>query len=124
MVPKYYTKEDDALVQDWSDETVWVSPPWMYKEMLQWLKKCQSESRQNGATVVGIFPIQDFEPWWDKYAMTADEIRYIDGSLNFKPMWNEEDYDGGFSVQPHCLIIWYGEWDDEGRAIESKYPNK
>ncbi len=125
LTKRYYTVEDNALVQNWKDEVVWVSPPWKYDEMMEWLAKCQHESRQNDAIVVGIYPIQVQSPWWDLYAKTADQIRYIDGSLKFVPMWDTTTYPyEPVGVQPHCLLVWYGKID--GRRTlgkESTYPN-
>lgn len=125
MTKKYYTVEDNALVQDWSGEVVWVSPPWKYDEMMEWLVKCAREARVNNVTIVGIYPVQEWEWWWDEFAKTADEIRYIEGGLKFVPMWDTSDYPyEDVGVQPHCLLVWHGK--EDGRRTpgkESTYPN-
>lgn len=42
---KYYTPEDDGLLQPWSG-VVWCNPP--YSECAEWAKKCYEESRGGG----------------------------------------------------------------------------
>lgn len=41
---KYYTNEDDGLLQDWQGEIVFCNPP--YGQVLKdWVKKCYEESK-------------------------------------------------------------------------------
>lgn len=35
---KFFTEADDGLAQDWSDETVWLNPPYG-KTIGSWMKK-------------------------------------------------------------------------------------
>ena len=35
---KFYTIEDDGLIKDWSNETVFVNPPYG-RELYKWVKK-------------------------------------------------------------------------------------
>lgn len=42
---RYYTPEDDGLLQPWSG-VVWCNPP--YSECAEWAKKCYEESRGGG----------------------------------------------------------------------------
>ena len=37
---KYYTKEVNGLLQDWSGETVFCNPPYGRKVTGEWVKKC------------------------------------------------------------------------------------
>lgn len=77
---KYYTIEDDGLRQDWSNEVVFMNPP--YTEVAEWMMKAVIE-RANGATIVCLVYAKTDTIWWHDYAMKADEIRYIKGRLKF-----------------------------------------
>lgn len=42
---KYYTKEQDGLLQDWSGETVFMNPP--YKGITPWIRKAFNTHTHN-----------------------------------------------------------------------------
>lgn len=76
---KYFTIDDDGLAQDWSDDVVFMNPP--YGRVIgDWVKKA-SESE---TTVVCLVPARTDTKWWHDYVIdTADEIRFIKGRLKF-----------------------------------------
>lgn len=78
---KYYTKEDDGLAKDWSNEIVFVNPPYG-REIKDWAKKAYEES-EKGSTVVCLVPSRTDTRYWHNYFMQADEIRFIKGRLKF-----------------------------------------
>lgn len=118
MCNSFYTEEDDALNQDWAG-VVWCSPPWHTVVLKNWVEKGYKESKKLNSTVVMLLPIQHYETWWFKYALKAKEIRYINGCLEFIPF--EEKHDGGFAVEPHCLVIF--EPHGENTKV-SEYPSR
>jgi phage N-6-adenine-methyltransferase len=76
---RYFTKEQDGLLQEWTG-TVWCNPP--YGRVLKdWLRK-SVESWKAGATVVLLVPARTDTGWWHDYA-TQGEIRFIRGRLKF-----------------------------------------
>ncbi len=77
---RYFTKEVDGLSQDWSDEVVFMNPPYG-KEIGNWMKKAY-ESAQQGATIVCLIPARTDTQWWHRYAMKG-EIRLLKGRLKF-----------------------------------------
>ena len=78
---KYYTKEEDALKQEWGG-VIWMNPPYG-RQIGSWVKKARDAATQGKATVVCLLPARTDTAWWHDYAMKADEIRFIRGRLKF-----------------------------------------
>ena len=76
---RYYTPEDDGLIQPWNG-VVWCNPP--YSECAEWAKKCYEES-QSGSTVVFLVPSRTDTKWFHQYIYPYAEIRFIKGRLKF-----------------------------------------
>lgn len=74
---KYYTEKDDGLAQDWSDETVFLNPPYG-KVLNDWMKKAY----ESNTTVVCLVPAATDTAWWHDYALKG-EIRYLRGRPRF-----------------------------------------
>lgn len=49
---KYFTKEQNGLIQDWTDETVFCNPPYG-REIAAWCKKCYEHSIRGGGGDAG-----------------------------------------------------------------------
>lgn len=79
--PKYYTKEEDALKQEWGG-VIWMNPPYG-RQIGNWVKKAKEAARQEKATVVCLLPARTDTAWWHDYVMKANEIRLIRGRLKF-----------------------------------------
>lgn len=78
---KYFTAKEDGLAQDWSQETVFMNPP--YGRVIgDWIRKAHEESRK-GATVVCLIPSRTDTRYWHDYVMKASEIRLVKGRLKF-----------------------------------------
>ena len=79
---KYYTIEDDGLVQDWSDDVVFMNPP--YGRVIgDWVRKAYKESLK-GAIVVCLIPARTDTKYWHKYIFPyAYKIDFIKGRLKF-----------------------------------------
>lgn len=76
---RYYTKEDNALIQKW-EGICWMNPPYG-REIGKWVQKAY-ESSLDGATVVCLLPSRTDTKWWHEYCMKG-EIRFIKGRLKF-----------------------------------------
>lgn len=76
---QFFTKEDDALKQNWSG-VVWCNPPYM--QIIKWVYKAWLESWL-GATVVMLLPAGTDTKWF-RFAMEkASEIHFISQRLKF-----------------------------------------
>ena len=79
---KYYTQEDDGLKQDWSNDTVFVNPPYG-RDIKHWVKKSYEESLL-GATVVLLIPARTDTSYWHDYIFDKAEIRFMRGRIKFE----------------------------------------
>lgn len=80
---KYYTIEDDGLIQSWKGKTVWVNPPYG-RYVSAWIEKAITESQQCGATVAMLLPARSDTRWFHSLvALHASEVRFISGRLRF-----------------------------------------
>jgi site-specific DNA-methyltransferase (adenine-specific) len=78
---RYWSKEDDALAKDWTDEVVFLNPPYGKGITTKWICKAYLESKK-GATVVIVVPVRADAKWWHDYAMKG-EVRLFRNRLNF-----------------------------------------
>ncbi len=76
---RFFTKEQDGLVQEWTG-VCWMNPPYG-RTIGQWMRKAY-ESSLSGATVVCLVPARTDTYWWHDYAMKG-EIEFIKGRLKF-----------------------------------------
>lgn len=79
---KYFTIEDDGLSKDWSNDVVFMNPPYG-REIKKRIKKAYEESL-NGATVVCLIPARTDTMYWHDFIFDkADDIRFLKGRLKF-----------------------------------------
>ncbi|EOX4941903.1 DNA N-6-adenine-methyltransferase [Vibrio alginolyticus] len=76
---KYFTEDDNALVQDWSGHIVFCNPP--YSKLKAFAKKAYEESLK-GVTVVMLVPARTDTKACHDY-LSNGEIRFIKGRLKF-----------------------------------------
>lgn len=90
-VSKYYTKEQDGLSLNWTNEIVWMNLPYG-RGIEKWMKKAYEES-ELGSTIVTLIPDRCNPPWWHNYVLKSEEICYIlkkvpfIGSIVGVPFW-------------------------------------
>lgn len=53
---KYFSRNDNGLLQDWGGHTVFVNPPYGAKSTSDWIRKCSDESHKPNTTVVMLIP--------------------------------------------------------------------
>lgn len=78
---RYFTEEDNGLLQSWDDEIVFCNPPYG-RTLGLWVKKA-SEAR--GGTVVLLIPARTDTTYFHKYVYKKRgvTIRFIKGRLKF-----------------------------------------
>jgi len=79
---KFYTKEDDGLVQSWRGEIVFCNPPYG-SAIKHWVKKCYDESQESNTIVVMLIPARTDTIYFHEYIYHKAEIRFIKGRLKF-----------------------------------------
>ena len=78
----YYTKEDNGLIQDWSNEVVFMNPPYGRKTGL-WVEKAYRESLK-GAIVVCLISARTDTKYWHNYIFKyAKKILFMKGRVRF-----------------------------------------
>lgn len=95
----YFTADDNALVQDWGNNVVWLNPPYGNKtgSLQEWVKKSHDASIK-GATVVMLIPARTNTNWFHDICLAKGEVRFVRGRPKF----------GGAThglPQPLCYII-------------------
>jgi site-specific DNA-methyltransferase (adenine-specific) len=78
--PKYFTRAQDGLKQDWGGEVIWCNPPYG-REIGGWIKKC---AEHRGVAVM-LIPARTDTRWWHDF---IDEnpnasVHFIKGRLKF-----------------------------------------
>jgi len=81
---KYFTKEDDGLIQCWRGETVFCNPPYG-REICNWVKRCYMHSVVDCGIAVMLIPARTDTKWFHEYVYNKPnvEIRFIKGRLKF-----------------------------------------
>lgn len=60
QLPRYWTREQDGLTQDWSGERVWCNPP--YSNIRPWVEK--AAKREAEITVMLLPANRTEQAWW------------------------------------------------------------
>ncbi len=79
---KFYTPLDNGLIQDWSNDIVFMNPPYSRGNIDRWVKKAYEESLK-GSLVVALIPVSSSAKWWHKYIVNKANIIYIQGRVKF-----------------------------------------
>lgn len=99
---KFYTSEQDGLKQDWSNEVVYVNPPYG-REVPKWLGKGIQECN-NDTTSVYLIPARTNTHWFhDLVIEQAHELRFIRGRPKFGDMKHGLPF-------PLVIVVYYP-WD-------------
>lgn len=97
---KYFTIEDDGLSKDWSNDVVFMNPPYG-REIKKWIKKAYEESL-NGATVVCLIPARTDTTYWHDFIFDkAYDIRFLRGRLKFGNSKNSAPF-------PSAIVVYQG----------------
>lgn len=96
---RYYTPNDDGLLQPW-DKVNWCNPPYGNR-INDWLEKARRE-KLNGCTTVVLIPARTDTRWFHNHVLgVADEIRFIKGRLKFGGSKSNAPF-------PSMLIVYRG----------------
>lgn len=79
---KYYTPNDDGLLQDWAGESVFCNPPYG-RQIGAWVRKCREESWKPNTKVVMLIPARTDTLWFHTHIYNKAEVRFIKGRLKF-----------------------------------------
>ncbi len=78
---KFYTAEDNGLIQDWNKERVFCNPPYGRKIHL-WVEKCYKESKKR-TLIVMLIPSRTDTKYFHDFIYGKAELRFVKGRLKF-----------------------------------------
>lgn len=97
---KYYTIEDDGLSKDWSNDIVFMNPPYG-REIGKWMDKASNSN----TTVVCLVPARTDTRWWHTFVKgVADKVVFIQGRLKFGNSKNSAPF-------PSAIIVYENDID-------------
>lgn len=79
---KFYTVDDNGLSKSWTDEVVFVNPP--YSKVAPWIKKCYDEYDTCGATSVMLIAARPETKAWFNYIRHAPLIEFVMPRVKFE----------------------------------------
>ena len=79
---RYFTPEQDGLLQDWGGSVVFCNPPYGRK-IGRWCQKCYEESLKPDTVVVMLVHARTDTKWFHDWVYGKSEIRFIRGRLKF-----------------------------------------
>jgi len=92
---KFFSKEENALVQNWEKHICWMNPP--FNELKLWVKKAFEEGQKENTMVVCLLPARTNTTWFHDYCLKG-EVRFIKG----RPKFNEGKHG---LPQPLAIVI-------------------
>ncbi len=78
---KFFSREDDGLMQNWGGNVCFMNPPYG-KQIYNWVEKAFLESKKENTIVVALIPARTDTRWWHSFCINQ-EIRFIKGRLKF-----------------------------------------
>ena len=111
---RHFTPEEDGLAQPWTDERVFMNPPYG-REIKPWMEKAYRECRDNGALVVAFVPARVDTEWWHQYAAKATEVRFPKGRVKFAGADNSAPF-------PVAVVVFRPRVNDPNTSITGDSP--
>ena len=99
LLPRYYTKEDDALSKNWYGEKVWCNPPYG-REQIPFIRKAFERRARLSCLLI---PARTDTKIWHECILhdNADEIIFLKGRVKF--------VGGQYAAPfPSAIVLYYG----------------
>lgn len=80
--PKFYTKKEDGLQQDWGGERVYINPPYG-RQIVKWIEKAEAEAKKPDTLCVLLLPARTDTAWFHDHIAKNAKIYFIRGRLRF-----------------------------------------
>lgn len=110
LCDKFYTPTENGLIHSWSNEIVFMNPPYSRGNIDLWVEKAYNESEN--AIVVALIPVSTSAKWWHKWVIGKCHLVYVQGRVKFE---------GASSTAPFSsALAIYGEKRDRFFNIEKK----
>ena len=98
---KFYTKEQNGLIQKWARRN-WMNPPYG-KQIGLWIAVAHAEALK-GKLTIALLPARTDTRWFHDYIYKQYEIRFIKGRLKFGDSKNPAPFPSMIVIfKPHAL---------------------
>ncbi|NIQ10468.1 MAG: adenine methyltransferase [candidate division Zixibacteria bacterium] len=128
---RYFTVDDNGLLQSWAGEICWMNPP--YSNISNFMFYAHEQAYRNGATVVCLVPARVDTRWWWNYCTPAESIRFLKGRLKFVGADSSAPFPSAIVTldkdstpltktvvrNPHRTIWW--NWKKEYQILEAQH---
>lgn len=102
---RYYTKEENGLLQGWNGERVFCNPPYG-REIGKWIEKAFKEVYTDRCQLcVMLLPARTDTKWFHRWIYHKAEIRFVPGRIKFGGSKNSAPF-------PSMVVVFRGLWDD------------
>lgn len=102
---RFYTPDDNGLVQPWDGDAIWCNPPYG-RRVGKWVAKAE-EVWRNGKTVVMLLFSRTDTKWFHDHIYGKAEIRFIKGRLRFGGSQLNAPY-------PSMVVVFRGKEEQDG----------
>lgn len=83
-LPHYWTKDKDALTQDWSKDRVFCNPPYG-REISHWVKKAYDAALAGCECTALLIPARTDTTYWHQYVLPRENpILFLKGRIKFE----------------------------------------
>lgn len=96
---KFFTKQQNGLLQDWSGYRVFCNPP--YSEISKWVEKSYREGVKDNTLVVLLIPVRTDTKYFHDFILNRSEIRFVKGRIKFVGGENSAPF-------PSMIVIFRG----------------
>ncbi len=97
---RYFTKEENGLVQSWGGCRVFCNPPYG-RDIGKWVEKAYHEGHKENTLVVLLIPARTDTRYFHDYILHRAEIRFVAGRLKFGNAHNSAPF-------PSMIVIFRG----------------
>lgn len=94
---KYFTVQDNGLIQSWGGYSVFINPPYG-RGLYDWCMKAYLE-RNRAKVIVALLPARTDTRWFHEFCYGKAEIRFLKGRLHFDECKNAATF-------PSMIVIW------------------
>jgi site-specific DNA-methyltransferase (adenine-specific) len=107
---KYYIKEDNGLLQDWSGEIVFINPPYSRDLQPKFIKKAVDFSiLSKDCSCTLLIPARTDTKIWHEYIFKyASKILFIKGRIKFQTMEDGELVYKQAATFPSAIVMFDG----------------
>lgn len=116
---------NNALVRTWAAEggPYFMNPPYSGHQINKFMEKALKESL-NGAIVVCLVPVSSDTQWWHRNVMEAQEIRFIEGRVDYVGYDSEGNLIKQAPTFPSCVVIFDLSHENRERDYDRPYIGK